>query len=143
MASCKLCSKRLLSHSYKLTCACCMHSVHQKCLPSVFKKDSKCSHFLSNLWYCPSCVSDNLPFSHLDDDDEFLNTVLDFGSFRAVVPYRILEDQNLIFNPFELNDESTCPMNDIDPDVLYYNQQCNPVQQICEYFVEETFNKKK
>ena len=33
-------------------------------------------------------------------------------------------------------------MNDIDPDILYYNQQCNPILQTCDYFTEETFCKR-
>ena len=39
-------------------------------------------------------------------------------------------------------DDTVCPMNDIDPDILYYNQQFNPILQSCEYFLEDTFNKK-
>ena len=142
MANCKLCCKRLLPHAHKLTCANCLGTIHLKCLHRVSKTDLTCRNFLSNQWFCPSCISDIFPFAHLDDDDDFLNAVLDFGSFNAVAPYGILDDQNLIFNPFELNDDTVCPMNDIDPDILYYNQQFNPILQSCEYFLEDTFNKK-
>ena len=141
MASCKLCSKRLLPHAYRLTCANCSQGVHLKCLPFVSKEDSSCSTFLSNQWFCPICINENLPFNHLDDDEKFLNTVLDFGSFNTSIAYHRLANQSLIFNPFELNDDTSCPMNDIDPDILYYNQQFSQILQNCEYFIEDSFNK--
>ena len=51
-------------------------------------------------------------------------------------------DQNKIFSPFELNEDSNLPLIDSDPDVQFYNNQCNYSLHSCDYYLEDAFNKK-
>ena len=50
--------------------------------------------------------------------------------------------QNKIFSPFELNEDSNLPLIDSDPDVQFYNNQCNYSLHSCDYYLEDAFNKK-
>ena len=30
----------------------------------------------------------------------------------------------ILFNPFELNNDHYCPLNDVDPDLHFFNESC-------------------
>ena len=47
-----------------------------------------------------------------------------------------------IFQPFELNANFDDPLSDSDPDLQFYNSQCNNVLNSCDYYLENSFNKK-
>ena len=59
-----------------------------------------------------------------------------------MIPLNILIDQNKIFTPFELNEDLNLPLIDSDPDVQFYNSQCNNSLHTCDYYLEDSFNKK-
>jgi len=48
-----------------------------------------------------------------------------------------------IFNPFETNDDNFSPLQDIDPDLQYYNE-LTYLENVsnCKYYTEESFLKK-
>jgi hypothetical protein len=52
--------------------------------------------------------------------------------------------ENLVFNPFDMNDEHMFnPLQDIDPDVQYYSDIAMLNQaNTCNYYVEDSFNNK-
>ena len=58
------------------------------------------------------------------------------------MPLDILIDQNKIFTPFELNEDLNLPLIDSDPDVQFYNSQCNNSLHYRDYYLEDSFNNK-
>ena len=49
--------------------------------------------------------------------------------------------QDRLFSPFELNEDVSLPLFDSDPDVQFYNDQCNPYLHSCDYYIEDSLNK--
>ena len=49
------------------------------------------------------------------------------------------ELSELVFHPFELNDDNNSPWFDIDPDLNFYNQIDHAVSN-CNYYMEDMFN---
>ena len=88
------------------------------------------------------CIQHILPFNHYDDDEEYLEVVYDLLTKNPPPPFDVLQAQNRLFTPFELNEDMDLPLNDIDPDVQYYNSQCNMMLNSCDYYVEKTLNQK-
>ena len=143
MAACNICEKRVLDHSYHLNCDCCRSRVHLNCLPMlVDRNDNLYTQRHSNEWFCTRCTSDILAFNNIDDDTEYLNTIYDLQSCKPPIPFDLLMSQDKIFTPFELNEDISLPLIDIDPDVQFYNNQCNKTLHSCDYYLEDTFNKK-
>ena len=61
---CNKCNKRAQSFAtYHITC---VHLV----------KDDPVSE---NIWYCSPCIQCILPFNHIDDDNVFIEAVIDFS----------------------------------------------------------------
>ena len=142
MMSCNLCKKRVQSHSSKLVCDCCGNSVHLRCLPRVDKDDKLYTDRDNKTWFCSVCVQLNLAFNNFDDDDDFLNAILDCSLEKTYVNFDYLMSQKAIFNPFDLNDDDMSPLQDSDPDLHFYCNQFNTVLNSCNYTLEDTFNKK-
>ena len=88
------------------------------------------------------CTNDIFPFNGTDEDDDFLETLAELQETEPLIPLNILMDQNKIFNPFELNEGLDLPLIDSDPDVQFYNSQCNNSLHSCDYYLEDSFNKK-
>ena len=113
------------------------------CLPTTPHHDWNLNSGKYKDWICPKCIQTALPFAHFDDEEEFLDTIADLAPSHSTISLAKLREQDLIFNPFEVNDEPTDLLfDDIDPDLQYYNQQLNPFLQTCDYFSEHTFNQK-
>ena len=142
MASCNICKKRVQNHSFQLKCSSCRGKVHLKCLPVVDKHDSIYIHRESNIWFCTVCTQDLFPFNGIDDDCEFLETLAEFQQWDSLIPFDILVAQNKIFSPFELNEDLNLPLFDSDPDIQFYNNQCNNSLYSCNYYLEDSFNKR-
>ena len=69
MATCNICNKCALNHSYHLTCDFYKGTVHLKCLPSVNKKDSLYTNSDKLVFYCSLCLRDIFANNRLDDED--------------------------------------------------------------------------
>ena len=109
----------------------------------VNKKDSIYSHRDSDVWFCTICTKDIFPFNGIEEDHEFMETLAELHQLDSLIPFDILMYQNKIFSPFELNEDSNIPLIDSDPDVQFYNNQCNYSLHSCDYYLEDAFNKKK
>ena len=142
MAACNACLKRVLSHSYYLNCDSCNDKVHLNCLNMVKKDDPLYLNREGNTWFCTHCSGNMFPFNHIHDDDEFLMELLENWNEHTLFPATMLKDQNRIFSPFELNDNFNSPLSDADPDIQFYQNQCNSTLNSCDYYLEDSFNKK-
>ena len=139
---CNICNRKVLSHSYNLRCFSCKNLVHQKCMPQVDRNDLLQISRNHSDWYCSLCVADILPFIHLTDNLEFINAISENKDMADKIPFNILMEQQKLFTPFELNDEPESPISDIDPDIQFYNNHCNSVLNSCDYYIEDSLNKK-
>ena len=86
---CSVCCKTV-TNNMSINCSLCLHWVHAKCLGKFNGKTfSEFSHFYQGIdWYCPSCLSDSLPF-FCQSDIDFKLTCLEMS-------------QNMNFNTTEL-----------------------------------------
>ena len=123
MASCRVCTKRMLSHARRLICCNCNNRVHLTCLPRVSVEDSLYKNRDKTDWICPICIQDALPYNHLDEDD-FIESISELWKFDSILPLDSIQSSNYIFCPFELNEDVELPLQDIDPDMQFYNNQC-------------------
>ena len=140
IGSCNICNLHILSHSYFLNCSICKGFTHIKCLSLVNKFDSLYVERNNNEWICVICSGNIFPFNHFLDDSDFINVVSDNCSSNQQISLPILE--NMIFNPFDLNDDSTINslLNvDYEEQNLYpsYNNLCRS-----NYYLEDVFRKK-
>ena len=142
MASCNICLKRVLNHSFHLKCQLCFSKVHLKCLPQVNKNDSLYRNKDSDTWYCTRCIGEILPFNSIEDHSEFDRVIFDIQYKDPLIPYNILTSENRLFSPFELNENMSLSLIDSDPDVQFYNDQFNNLLQTCDYYTEDSLNKK-
>ena len=49
--------------------------------------------------------------------------------------------KDVLFHPFDLDDNLNSPLQAIDPDVQYFSNNCNIALQSCNYYHEDSFNK--
>ena len=131
------------NHSFQLKCSSCRGKVHLKCLPVVDKHHIIYIHRESNIWFCTVCTQDIFPFNGVDDDSEFLETLAGFQQWDSLISFDILVAQNKIFCPFELNEDLNLPLFDSDPDIQFYNNQCNSSLYSSNYHSEDSFDNKK
>ena len=99
--NCNVCNKRILSHSRVLKCINCTSECHISCC-NLTAKDTT----LIKEWLCIICISEILPFNHLDDDNEFKSAL---QSLASNVPLDFEALENLVFNPFEWNFDVNTP----------------------------------
>jgi len=141
MTSCNICLRHVLRHSYHLSCTACKETVHLNCLPCVSKDDPLYTDRHVNSYYCSSCLKENFAFNSLDDD-EFILALSEMWTNQSTIPFDILCNQELIFSPFDLNENFKNPLHDIDPDIQFYNEHLMGSLQSCNYYLENTFNQK-
>ena len=139
---CNVCDKKVLKHSYYLRCELCEHMVHLKCLPKVDKTHSIYVCRDSSSWYCIRCTEEIFPYNHIYDDAEFVYALSENWGLSDAVSFEILNQQNLLFSPFDLNENLHNPLSETDPDIHYYNNHCNFHQKSCEYWLENSFNER-
>ena len=142
MAACNVCSKRVLSHSHFLLCNSCNSKVHLKCMYNVSKNDSIFVNKEHNSWYCTRCIETVFPFYHIYEDTEFMEALSENWITDNPIPFETIFNQDKIFSPFDLNENTNSPLEDIDPDVQFYQNQCNNILHSCDYIIEDSFNKK-
>ena len=104
------------------------------------KDDTVYTNRNNDNWYCTSCTSDLFPYNHISDDEEYMLILSDLWDLPIALPYELLHNENNIFSPFELNEDFDNPLSEVDPDLQYYNSQCNTVLNSCDYYLEDGFN---
>ena len=142
MNVCNICKRNVLPHSYHLTCAYCACHVHLSCLPQVTKTDSIYTQRTNNKWMCTECSENTFPFNHIDNENDFLSSLVENWQCLPNVPFALLPSQH--FNPFEIDDNSeSLSILDSDPDLQYYND-ITYIESVsnCNYYLENTFSKK-
>ena len=85
---------------------------------------------------------DIFPFNQTEEEKEFLEFLSELQENDPLIPLDILINQNKIFTPFELNEDLNLHLIDSDPDVQFYNSQCNNSLHFCDHHVENYFNNK-
>ena len=108
----------------------------------VKKDDNLYTQRHTNNWFCTKCTSDIFAYNHIDDDEEYLEIIYELQDCNPPIPFDILSSQDRMFIPFELNEDESLPLIDSDPDVQFYNSQCNKTLHSCDYYLEDSFNKK-
>ena len=116
--------------------------MHINCLPFVKKDDPLYINRKDNNWICTVCSKNVFPFVHIDEDLDFYNALADYWPSGSSLPFEFLDNDNLLFSPFELNEDGGCsPTSDLDPDVQFYRNHANSDLLLsCKYYHEESFN---
>ena len=95
-----------------------------------------------NVWFCTKCSENMFPFNHIYDDTDFMSVLSEGFIVENTLPLEAILDQSKIFSPFELNEGTDSPLLNADPDIEFYQNQCSNVLHSCDYYVEDSFNKK-
>ena len=133
MDKCPTCTRHVSLHAKQIRCCVCQKNYHIKCL-SLRAEDH--AHIYSNCetWYCLKCFSEIFPFNQIDDDDMF---VLEVNQLDVCT--RTIESlTEILFNPFELSDDHYCPLNDVDPDLHFFNEFAYSHNGSCNYYFEQS-----
>ena len=133
MRKCNVCNRKVLNHSHHIKCSGCKCVYPIKCLHLVDTTSSIYINRHLNDWICTVCLSDNIPFINIFDDDEYHNTVVDEFS---VSDHTFITDK--LFNPFDLDINRHSPLFDIDPDINFLHDGQN--HDTCHYYHENSFN---
>ena len=141
MASCNVCDRKVLRHSYQMKCTLCNNRVHLNCLPSLTKADSLYIERETNNWYCYNCTAYIFPFNHLTEQDDFINALAENYLTESCMSLHFIQSNDRVFQPFELNVDADSPLSDIDPDLQYYHNQYQS-NISCDYYLEDSFNKR-
>ena len=141
MSKCNICNQRVQSHSYKLKCFACHGIVHLKCLPIVSHTDSIYVERTINKWLCSKCAETEFPFNHFSEDEDFIKVLSE--NWSSVSSIHLNHLNSLEFNPFDTNDGENLPLQNIDPDLQFYNDSTY-LENVsnCQYYNEESFIKK-
>lgn len=134
---CQICKKRPQSQSQILKCTSCLRIFHIKCL-SIFNNED-INFLCANKWQCITCLSDTLPFINILDDNDYIKALSEFDSDMKL---RLPELENLVFHPFQDDNTNQNFTDDIDPDVNYYNEIISMNVHDCNYYLENTFNRR-
>ena len=119
MVECRICSRRVLSHAYQMTCALCSGVIHLKCLPFIDRNDPIYAERNTNIWFCTVCTKHLFPFNHYDDDNDYDQAIFDISNMYSC-KMSIQELRNRAFVPFDLNDDIRTPLVESDPDIQYF-----------------------
>ena len=92
-----------------------------------------------NQFYCTLCINAILPYNHLDDE-AFCEALSQIQLKQAPVSFQILQNQELIFSPFDFNEKSDTPLHDIDPDIQFYSDKYS--LHSCDCYLEEIFKER-
>ena len=139
---CNVCNKKVLRHSFHMRCNLCKKLSHIKCLPFVNKNDSIYINRDSNIWYCTLCASHIFPFNHIFNDEDFILALSDSWNDQKSIPFDLLDNHDRLILPFDFNEDFDSPLSDSDPDVQFYNSQCNTMLNSCDYYLETGMNTK-
>ena len=86
------------------------------------------------------CVCSVFPYNHIENDDEFLNTIAKHLWHSDSAEINLTHFSDKVFNPFDLNDSySANPLDDNDPDLNFYNEIHFHCASKCTYLTESKF----
>ena len=88
-----------------------------------------------NQFYCTLCLNVILPYSYLDDEG-FFEAISEMELKQTTVSFQILQNQELVFSPFDFDIKSDTPLH--DPDIQFYSDKYSLYS--CDYYLEGTFN---
>ena len=122
---CLVCNLNVHSSNKKRQCLICSRIAHLSCL-----------NYSDGIYYCCHCISDAMPFVHMEDDDDFFNQ---FGilNYTRKVLIENAATQRLNINPFHDIDDNFIDNPDIDADANYYNDVS---ENINGYFDSDELN---
>ena len=81
------------------------------------------------------CISRAFPFNCIDDDCEYLQALSSKDHFE--LKWDTLYDK--LFNPLSISDnDMELPLDDIDPDLNFYNDLVYQSASLCKYFTFRT-----
>ena len=137
--NCYICNHRICSSAFVKTCSICSNVCHTLCLSGVSKFDEFYKYETPE-WMCTYCIYDCLPFVCIDDENLFMETLLELRDDIFTLSLQELNEK--IFNPFELNQDSLSdPLMDVDPDNNYFSNLTISTLN-SEYYLEDSFNNK-
>ena len=94
-----------------------------------------------NIWFCTKCTKDIFPYNNIEDEHDFIMALSE--NWVNDIPFQHFPTaENLFFSPFDLNENHDLPLSDADPDIQFYKHQCNSLLNSCDYYHEDSFNKK-
>ena len=131
---CNICNRTVLRHSCQMYCHNCKHTVYLNCLPRVSRFDTVYTERDTNCWYCTNCIEQILPNDHIFDEEEFLKALEENWNYTNAIPIELLNTDDKLFLPFDLNEDESHPLSECDPDIQYYNSQFNSALYSCDYF---------
>ena len=137
-AWCSVCTHKVPSNACLLQCDCCLHYIHSNCT-NLLKIDIDEILSSSRSWSCINCNVHLFPFNHIHDDADFLRSYC--VDLNEQTYGKLLSDK--IFVPFELNEDDTLlvPDVDVDPDFNFFNQ-CYVQSNIqCKYYLGDGLSK--
>ena len=120
------------SFCIQLSCLSCKLTYHGKCI-NVTRSDAAA---YNNAWLCKNCLDEALPFHHIEEDSDFIDIISD-NIFQS--PCLFSGFDQMIFNPFEINDSIETPLTDCDPDYMFYSDAQYIQNTDCEYYLEDKF----
>lgn len=130
--SCSECNKKVKTNR-SICCTLCKHWVHGKCIDYFSTSTQSFSAFLKyyehNDWFCPSCLSDTLPFIDLNNKDFFIycleemkQATLKTDEMQSIC--NELSQTNMfdkIKHSVKTSEESHNNRDDLDPDMHFEN----------------------
>ena len=125
---CNSCGKSVGKNQTSVKCRCCNHSYHLLTACLNLKYDDLPN--VRKLSACFKCLTDSMPFNLINNEE--LNTTLQ--NTNQLTRPNLERSEQLIFNPFELNEAHTfSASNDdnLDPDLNFHKQADR--YNICKY----------
>ena len=114
MDKCPTCTRHVSLHAKQIRGCVCQENYHMECIS--LRADHAHTYSNADTRYYPKCLSEICPFDQINDEDMF---VLEVNQLD-VCTRTIQSLTEILFNPFELNDDHYCPLNAVDPFARYW-----------------------
>lgn len=120
---CHFCSNTVRNNQKLCVCDLCGKQCHEVCYMS-----NSSLHVSPKSWICPQCISNELPFNHIIEDDDFHRELFSFFHYSSNDFSSELGLDSHVFDVFGLNNDEKTPIRNL-------NSPCN-------YYFNDTFNHK-
>jgi hypothetical protein len=127
---CTLCNKGITQHVSFINCSTCNHPTHSKCLPLYLDSDIQYAQDIDNHWSCPKCLENFFPLFSTENNEDII------GNFHNHTPFNLESLENMLFDPFELNEDGGF-LDEIDPDTNFYNIHASNLINTCKYLLPD------
>ena len=131
---CPLCHKGFTQHAACITCSTCHLPLHPRCLPLYLAEDIIYASDPTTRWSCPECLKLFFPFSMIEDDSDIRPLMHD------MLPPNLDSIGSLLFDPFD-TDLDGGTLDDLDPDLNFYNTQAHNLATSCKFYQIDELNK--